>query len=324
MKRAGSARASDVAPEKARHFRFQRFEIARTLRRRRLDRRGRRLRRRRAARSAAAARRRARRGRTGVARGPRRRGDDDRRRQRRARMSGRGALARREPRRAKSRLASPFAGARRLESVGAGARARRAPTPKRSSGVIVGASKRGAMRGGCGGGAGSAAGGASTAAAGAAPSAWTGAIGSALAAAASPFARRRRNGGADDLRFDQDVVGPADHDQMFDIVAAQQNQLTLPVERKGVDQPQPRLARATAAGNAQAMAEREPINDREDQRDRRPIDRRTRAICQSDDKLLIHMRISRPRRPARPPSDSRSLSPMATKRVSTDRAASRE
>ncbi len=54
---------------------------------------------------------------------------------------------------------------------------------------------------------------------------------------------------------------------MFDIVAAHQNQLTLSVQGKGVDQPQPRLARATASGNAQAMAERDPINDDDNQRD---------------------------------------------------------
>jgi hypothetical protein len=55
---------------------------------------------------------------------------------------------------------------------------------------------------------------------------------------------------------------------MFDIVAAHQDQLALSVQGKGVDQPQSRLARAAASGNAQAMAERDPINDDEYQRDR--------------------------------------------------------
>ena len=97
--------------------------------------------------------------------------------------------------------------------------------------------------------------------------------------------RRRRCGGSDARRRRLDplgsrgaaatarticdsthVVRAADHDQMFDIVAPHQHQLALSVERKGVDQAESRLARAAAAGNAQAMAENEAINDDKDQR----------------------------------------------------------
>jgi hypothetical protein len=41
--------------------------------------------------------------------------------------------------------------------------------------------------------------------------------------------------GAIDLRLDQNVVRPADHDQMFDIVAPDEHQLPLPVEAERVD-----------------------------------------------------------------------------------------
>ena len=77
---------------------------------------------------------------------------------------------------------------------------------------------------------------------------------------------RRGGDGAHDLRFEQHVVGAADHDQVLDVVAAHQHQLTLSVERKGVDQAEPRLAGAARAGHPQAMAENEAIDDGEDQR----------------------------------------------------------
>jgi hypothetical protein len=46
----------------------------------------------------------------------------------------------------------------------------------------------------------------------------------------------RRGHGAIDLRLKQNVVRPADHHQMFDIVAPDQHQLPLPVEAEGVHQ----------------------------------------------------------------------------------------
>lgn len=74
------------------------------------------------------------------------------------------------------------------------------------------------------------------------------------------FARRRHR--AIDLRFDQDVIGAADHHQMLDIVPPNEHQLALPVQAEGVHQPEPGLAR-TAARNPEAMGEHEPVNDRQ-------------------------------------------------------------
>lgn len=47
---------------------------------------------------------------------------------------------------------------------------------------------------------------------------------------------------SDDFRFDHKIVGAADHDEMFGIVAADDDQLALPIEIKGVDNAKPRLA----------------------------------------------------------------------------------
>ena len=64
------------------------------------------------------------------------------------------------------------------------------------------------------------------------------------------------------MRFDQNVVRSADHDEMLDIVAPDEHQLTLPVEAESVDEAEPRLARPPAR-NAQPMGEREPVDDRD-------------------------------------------------------------
>ena len=49
---------------------------------------------------------------------------------------------------------------------------------------------------------------------------------------------------------------------MFDVVAADQYELTLTVETEGVDQAEPRLA-GSSAGNTQPMRERQPVDDRQ-------------------------------------------------------------
>ena len=82
------------------------------------------------------------------------------------------------------------------------------------------------------------------------------------------FPRRRQR--AVDLRFEQDVVRAADHDQVLDIVPPDQNELPLSVEAEGVDQ--------TRAGAA-ASGLRAPANDGRRRRDRRspaPPERRFR------------------------------------------------
>ena len=68
--------------------------------------------------------------------------------------------------------------------------------------------------------------------------------------------------GAIDLRLDQNVVRPADHDQMFDIVATDKHELPLPVQAECIDQPEPRLA-GPSARNTQPMSEGQPVNNRE-------------------------------------------------------------
>jgi len=48
---------------------------------------------------------------------------------------------------------------------------------------------------------------------------------------------------------------------MLDIVAPHNDQLALSVQRKGVDQTEPRLARLAAPGKPQAMAKQRTIGD---------------------------------------------------------------
>jgi hypothetical protein len=73
----------------------------------------------------------------------------------------------------------------------------------------------------------------------------------------------RRPERAIDLRFDQDVVRAADHDEVFDIVAPDQNELTLSVETERVDEAQPWLARP-APRHTQPMRKHKPVDDRQD------------------------------------------------------------
>ena len=72
--------------------------------------------------------------------------------------------------------------------------------------------------------------------------------------------------------FEQDVVRAADHDQMLDIVAADENELPLTVEAEGVDQPEPRLARPSSR-DAQPMGEHKPVDDRQRHQDGDPASR---------------------------------------------------
>ena len=142
-----------------------------------------------------------------------------------------------------------------------------------------GAGAFGATTGAGGGAFGAAAGaGAAGAAAGAATfaggaSATTGAAASGVSVRRAGRARRKQRRGlvvlsrrrerAIDLQFDQNVVRAADHDQMLDIVAPDEDQLPLAVEAERVDEAKPRLA-GPSARNAQPMGERQSINDRQD------------------------------------------------------------
>jgi hypothetical protein len=63
--------------------------------------------------------------------------------------------------------------------------------------------------------------------------------------------------GANDLRLDQNIVGTADHDEMFDIVAPQKHKLTLPVQVEGIDDTKSRLAGPATARHMKPAAESE-------------------------------------------------------------------
>jgi hypothetical protein len=71
--------------------------------------------------------------------------------------------------------------------------------------------------------------------------------------------------GAHDRAFHKKVVGAADHEQVFDVVAAHDHELAMAVEVVGVDDAEPWLARAPAA--AQASAEHEPDEKHHDEND---------------------------------------------------------
>jgi hypothetical protein len=76
----------------------------------------------------------------------------------------------------------------------------------------------------------------------------------------SIFARRGK--GAVDLRFEQNVVRAADHDQMLDVVATDKNKLPLAIEAEGVDQPKSGLARSSP-WDAQPVGEHKPVDNRQ-------------------------------------------------------------
>ncbi len=66
--------------------------------------------------------------------------------------------------------------------------------------------------------------------------------------------------GPDDLRLDQYVVGAADHDQMFDIVAADDDELPLAIEIEGINNTKPHLS-----GPSPRHAEPAPESEPEDE-----------------------------------------------------------
>ena len=83
----------------------------------------------------------------------------------------------------------------------------------------------------------------------------------ALFIALAPIARL----GPDDLRLDQNVVRAADHDEMFGVVAPDDDKLALAVEIEGIDDAQPQLP--AAAGHPQPPAESQ-TEDEQDQQGR--------------------------------------------------------
>jgi hypothetical protein len=76
----------------------------------------------------------------------------------------------------------------------------------------------------------------------------------------------RHKGGlaSDNLGLNDQIVGPAQHDQMFDIVATNDHQLSLAIEVKGVHEAQSGLTPTDLTGHAQPPCEYEPINERKD------------------------------------------------------------
>jgi hypothetical protein len=69
--------------------------------------------------------------------------------------------------------------------------------------------------------------------------------------------------------LDEDVVRPADHHEMFDIVAADKHKLPLAVETERVDQTQTRLARPPSR-DPQPMREHHAIDDRQNHQSGEP------------------------------------------------------
>jgi hypothetical protein len=72
-----------------------------------------------------------------------------------------------------------------------------------------------------------------------------------------------------DLRFDQNVVWAADHDQMLDVIPPDQDKLSLPIEAERIHETQSRLPRPPSR-NAQTMGEDEPVEDRQNNQGRDP------------------------------------------------------
>ena len=100
----------------------------------------------------------------------------------------------------------------------------------------------------------------------------------------------RRDRGAIDLRLDQNVVRPPDHNQVFDVVAPDEHQLALPVEAEGVDQPEPRLA-GPSAGNTQTMSESQPVQNRQNDEDGDPAGQKEADL---QDPIVRERKITQP------------------------------
>jgi hypothetical protein len=71
--------------------------------------------------------------------------------------------------------------------------------------------------------------------------------------------------GPDDLGLDQNIIWAADHHQMFDIVAAHNDQLPLSIEIEGVHDAQPHLAGA-APLHAKPATESQSKNEENEHR----------------------------------------------------------
>lgn len=80
-----------------------------------------------------------------------------------------------------------------------------------------------------------------------------------------PGSRCPPDGHAHDVAFDDEIIGAAQHDQMLDVVAPQQDELALPIEIVDIDDAEPRLSPATAilAGQSEPLSADPPKHDRE-------------------------------------------------------------
>jgi hypothetical protein len=78
--------------------------------------------------------------------------------------------------------------------------------------------------------------------------------------------RRRRGHGpamgrAHDVALDHAIIRPAQHDEMLDIVTAQQHELALAVEIIDIDDTQPRLTPASALATHGETLAADPLQD---------------------------------------------------------------
>jgi hypothetical protein len=102
--------------------------------------------------------------------------------------------------------------------------------------------------------------------------------------------------GTGDRGFDQNIVRPADHDQMFDIVAPHQHELALSVEVEDIDDGESRLAPATV-WHIEPLAAQNPAQHGDEQHDDGECDDRQ----QKQDELAVAEKITEDRHAGRAP-----------------------
>jgi hypothetical protein len=71
---------------------------------------------------------------------------------------------------------------------------------------------------------------------------------------------------ADDLGFDDHIVGTAQHQQMFDIVPPDNHQLTFGIQDEGVNYAKPWLAATGRTWQATTPAKQQPVEEYKNKR----------------------------------------------------------
>jgi hypothetical protein len=84
--------------------------------------------------------------------------------------------------------------------------------------------------------------------------------------------RQTGAGGANDVRLHDNIVRAPDQEQVLDVVAPQEDQLSLPVEIVDVHNPEPGLARPPPVARERHAAARQPSQDQSEQREQHEDD----------------------------------------------------